>query len=65
MQEMFLTVEQVAERLQLHPETVRRQLLRGALRGVKRGRVWRVPESALRETTPESTKPETVEIAGG
>jgi excisionase family DNA binding protein len=50
--EMFLTVEQTALRLQLSPLTVRRQLARGALRGVKRGRVWRVPESALGEATP-------------
>jgi len=48
MAEMYLTPEQVAARLQLHPETVRRQLKSGVLRGVRRGRVWRVPESALR-----------------
>lgn len=53
--EMLLTVEQVAQRLQLHPETIRRQLLSGVLRGVKRGRQWRIPESALLETaTPEA-----------
>lgn len=46
---MLLTIEQVADRLQLHRDTVRRQIKRGALRGVKRGRVWRVPESALTE----------------
>ena len=48
--EMLLTVEQVAEQLQLNPETIRRQLKTGVLRGVKRGRQWRVPESALLET---------------
>lgn len=47
MAEMYLTAEQVAARLQLHPETVRRQLKAGLLHGVRRGRVWRVPESAL------------------
>ncbi len=52
MPEMFLTVEQTAARLQLSPLTVQRQLKRGALRGVKRGRVWRVPESALGESSP-------------
>lgn len=51
---MLLTVEQAAARLQLHPETVRRQLQRGELRAIKRGRVWRVPESALGEATPEA-----------
>ena len=50
--EMLLTLEQAATRLQLHRDTVRRQLKRGQLRGVKRGRVWRVPESALDEATP-------------
>ncbi len=55
LMEMLLTVEQVAQRLQLHPETIRRQLLSGVLRGVKRGRQWRIPESALLETaTPEA-----------
>ena len=52
--EMLLTVEQAAERLQLHPETVRRQLKRGELRAIKRGRVWRVPESALMENAPKA-----------
>ena len=50
--EMLLTIEQTAARLQLHPETVRRQLVRGTLRGIRRGRVWRVPESALIESIP-------------
>ena len=49
MAELFLTPEQVAVRLQLHPETIRRQLKAGRLRGVRRGRMWRVPESALAE----------------
>lgn len=52
MTEMFLTVEQAAERLQLHPATIRRQLRTGALRGVRRGRVYRIPESALSQSTP-------------
>ncbi len=49
---MLLTIEQAATRLQLHPETVRRQIKRGLMRAVKRGRVWRVPESALEEAAP-------------
>jgi excisionase family DNA binding protein len=52
MTEMFLTVEQVADRLQLHPDSVRRQLKRGVMRGTKRGTRWRVPESAIEESTP-------------
>lgn len=55
--EMFLTVEQAAERLQVTPYTVREHLKAGLLRGIKRGRLWRVPESALGETAPEPPKP--------
>lgn len=49
MAEMFLTVEQAAERMQLHPDTIRRQLRNGTLRSVRRGRIYRIPESALAE----------------
>lgn len=49
--EMLFTVEQVAERLQLSPLTVQRQLKRGVLRGIKKGRQWRVPESAIVENS--------------
>lgn len=53
--ENLLTIEQTAQRLQLDKTTVRRQIKRGALRGIKRGRQWRVPESALMESSaPES-----------
>jgi excisionase family DNA binding protein len=55
--EMLLTIEQAALRLQLHRDTVRKQLKRGDLRGVKRGRVWRVPESALEEAAPAPATP--------
>ena len=48
--EMLLTIEQTAQRLQLHPETVRRYLVSGQLRGIKRGKLWRIPESSLLET---------------
>lgn len=58
MPEMLLTVEQAAERLQVHRETVRRHLQSGKLRGIKRGRLWRVPESALLETTLDAATPQ-------
>jgi excisionase family DNA binding protein len=54
--EMHYTVEQVAERLQLHVETIRRQLKAGTLRGTKRGRQWRIPESALTEIAAPEAK---------
>lgn len=52
--ELLLTVEQTAGRLQMHPVSVRRLLARGEIRGVKRGRVWRIPESALSEQTKQA-----------
>jgi len=51
MPEFYLTVEQAAERLQVHPVTLRRYLQTGVVRGVKRGRLWRIPESATGEAT--------------
>lgn len=56
--ELLLTVEQAAERLQLAPFTVREHLKSGKLRGIKRGRVWRIPETALQE---EMSPPPSVE----
>lgn len=52
MEELLLTIRQTADRLQLSSYTVRRQLRTGRLRGIKRGGVWRVPVSALYESTP-------------
>lgn len=53
--ELLLTVEQAAERLHLQPNTVRQHLSRGLLRGIKRGRQWRIPASALTEDAPIKT----------
>lgn len=47
MTEQFLTVEEAASLLRVHPITVRRQLRSGALRGIKTGKLWRVAQSAL------------------
>lgn len=47
----MLTVEQVAERLGAHPETVRRWLRSGTIKGVRPGGMklgWRIPESEVR-----------------
>ncbi len=46
----YLTAEQVAEKLQLHPRTVRRLLATGELPGKKIGaKEWRVSASALKD----------------
>lgn len=57
MVEELLTVEQAARRLQLTPWTIREQLKAGKLRGVKRGRGWRIPETALLESVPAPNVP--------
>lgn len=50
--ELLLTPEQAAARLQISTFSVRQHLRQGKLRGIKRGRLWRVPESALLEAAP-------------
>ena len=45
-------MEQTEQRLQSHPEIVRRQLVRGIRRDVKCRKLWRVPESVLLEPMP-------------
>jgi excisionase family DNA binding protein len=54
----FLTAEQVAEKLQLHPRTVRRLLASGELPGKRiGGREWRVSVAALRAYMENPTQP--------
>lgn len=43
----LLTVAQAAERLQLNPDTVRKHLRDGVLRGVRVGGQWRIPADTL------------------
>jgi len=45
--EELLTVEETAARLKVDVETVRRWLRSGQLRGLKFGRMWRIPAGAL------------------
>ena len=56
--EKFLTAEQVAELMQVHLGTVRVWLRSGQLRGVKVGRAWRVPESAIRALSGSTSSSE-------
>ena len=51
MSEQLLTIDEAAAVLKLHAQTVREHLRTGQLRGIKRGRAWRIPESALFETS--------------
>jgi excisionase family DNA binding protein len=56
MSEQYLTVEQAAGRLQVHPVTVRRLLASGELPGIRIGRQWRISPVAL-ETLVTGKKP--------
>lgn len=47
--ERLLTIAQVAERLQLTENTIRKYVRAGSLPALKAGRVWRVRESDLLE----------------
>jgi len=47
--EEIFTPEEAAARLKIHPQTLRKFLREGAIRGYYVGRVWRIPESALME----------------
>lgn len=49
MDEKFLTTEQVANILQVHPFTILKLIKDGKLKGIKLGRVYRIPESDVKE----------------
>ena len=51
MNERLLTTDEVAERLRVHPETVKRHLREGTLEGTKTSRRggWRISEAALQK----------------
>jgi acetyl-CoA synthetase len=46
--ERLFTVEEAAQTLRLHDDTVRLWLRTGRLRGIKVGRSWRIAEQELR-----------------
>lgn len=60
--EQYLTSEQVAKILQVHPFTVLKYLKSGRIEGVKMGRVYRIKESDIEKflkgisTTPTKQK---------
>ena len=50
MSDELLTVEQAAQKLQMHVATVRRMLRSGQVPGMKLGtKEWRVPDKALQD----------------
>lgn len=55
MQERFFTPEQIAETLQISPDTVMRLLREKELKGIKIRGQWRIKESALEKFLEENT----------
>jgi len=53
MEEKFLTTDQVAQILQVHPFTILKFLKDGKLNGVKLGRVYRIKQSDVEEFIEE------------
>lgn len=54
MIEKFLTTEQVADILQVHPFTILKFLKSGRLKGLKLGRVYRIQESDVHDFLEKS-----------
>lgn len=54
--EKMYSVDEAAEILGVHPMTIRKWLPVGKIRGVKVGRLWRIPESALDEIAQSGTR---------
>lgn len=54
--EKLYTKEEAAEILSISPVTLSDWLRAGKVRGVKLGRVWRIPESALEELAKSGTR---------
>ena len=51
-----LTLREIAERLKLHPNTLRRYAKEGELPAMKFGRVWRVSEEDLNNWLKQKKK---------
>jgi acetyl-CoA synthetase len=54
--EKLYTVEEAAAEIKISPQTMAKWLRAGKIRGVRVGRLWRVPESALDEIAQGGTK---------
>jgi len=52
----FLTPEEIAERLKIHPGTVREWLRQSKLKGIKVGKLWRVEEEEFKRFLKEGKR---------
>lgn len=55
----YLTSDQIAAELKVHPQTVQRYFREGGLRGRKIGKSWRTTRAALNEWLTGGTPPTT------
>lgn len=62
--EKMYSVDEAAEILGVHPMTIRKWLPVGKIRGVKVGRLWRIPESALDEIARSGTRKGVKPVSG-
>jgi excisionase family DNA binding protein len=56
MQENWYSVEELAEKLKLHQESIRRLIRSGKLKAVKFGRIIRIPESSFLEYIEQNSE---------
>jgi excisionase family DNA binding protein len=54
--EMFLTLPQAAEKLQVSVQTMGRYVRSGRVRAVKLGRDWRVPTKSLQDLADSASR---------
>ena len=59
MEKEFLSADEAAEMLNMHPRTIRRLLTSGELPGTRLGRQWRVSATAVRKLIESGGKPKT------
>ena len=57
MEKEFLSADEAAEMLHMHPRTVRRLLASGELPGTRLGRQWRISLAAVRRLIEGGQKP--------
>jgi excisionase family DNA binding protein len=51
----YLTVDETAKALKVEPNTVRKWLREGTIKGIKLGKSWRIAEAALRNQLSKMT----------
>ena len=60
----FLTVDEAADQLRVHPATIRRMIKRGEMPAVRVGRLWRVDASVTTaQMIPQAEKAEVVKYS--